>query len=53
MFNDDVYTHNFKIDCGTNQVQQLFEVRCLRWQYIGYAHAHNLKLTVHPKYSFS
>ena len=29
MLKDDVCTHDFEIDCGTNQVRRLFEVRRL------------------------
>ena len=29
MLKDNVYTHNFEIDCGTDQVGQLFEVQHL------------------------
>ena len=32
MLKDDVYTHNFEINCGTDQVQQLFEVQRLHNQ---------------------
>ena len=29
LLKDNVYTYNFEIDCGTDQVWQLFEVRRL------------------------
>ena len=29
MLKDDVYTHNFEIDCNTNHVQWLFEMQRL------------------------
>ena len=29
MLKDNVYTHNFKIDCGIDKVWQLFEMRHL------------------------